>query len=75
MVNNVFKTRSNSALAVLSYFEISIFSDLRVGLKQQKLHMCFVLNVFNVFNVGRVVIKLFIAIQMRILLSHRVDKM
>ena len=43
MVNNVFKTRSTSALAVLSSFEISFFSDLRVGLKQYKVLMCFVL--------------------------------
>ena len=34
-MNNVFKTRSTSALAVLSAFEISFFSDLRVGLKNK----------------------------------------
>ena len=33
-MNIVFKTLSNSALAVLSSFEISIFRDLTVGLKQ-----------------------------------------
>ena len=41
MANNVSKTRLTSALAVLGSFDISFFSDLRVGLKQYKFHMCF----------------------------------
>ena len=45
VVNNDFKTRSTSGLAVLSYFKISNFSHESAGLKQAKRHNSFVLNV------------------------------
>ena len=44
VVNNVFKTRSISARAVLIFFDISSFSALSICFKKSKLPICFVLD-------------------------------
>ena len=59
-------------LAVLSFFLILTFSALRGGLritKKSKLHIRFILNIFQEQNVARVVLKLFITITMTIMLE------
>ena len=64
-------------LTVLSFFLILTFSALRVGLnltKKSKLHIRFILNIFQEQNVAWVVLKSFITITITIMLWKGVNK-
>ena len=71
-MNDDFKSGSTSALAVISC-KILNLRAIRVGLKKAKLNM-FRPKYIQLQNMGRVVLKLFITINIRILLLQKMSR-